>query len=256
MIRQGGNMKISNSKLVNQHANPLKWTYGKRLPLALLAIVCLSACGYTDGSELWTTTQCFTPLEDTSYPRRNELYRDTERGCWGQRWTIPEKYSPRMQAKLKNAEKIILYFDVVGVFDPKAAAPPRKARAWENEVQITALTHAGFEEQRALIKKTPLKNFRRIGQSIFGFDIYDDGDKTQFRNVYLFSEKYQNVYAGCLVPTNKNIEDMKPTSICRIYTHINNMFDVVYPLPYSAMDNVLEINGATQNFLQTHMIQK
>ena len=224
------------------------------LPMILMVSIALAACNDQGNADLWQITQCFKPLHDNSYARRSELFRDEKRGCWGQRWAIPKKYLPSILTKSTDSEHINLYFDVVGVFNPEAARVPRHKRAWEHKVQIETITHAGFEVQRSISKKFPMKGFKKTDRTLFGFDIYDSEDKNIYRSAYLFSEEMKHLYARCLLPPHLEIEQMKPEWGCKVFTHVDDQFDVNYFVPFSAMNDLNALNTAVLNHLVKFML--
>lgn len=226
------------------------------LPMILMVLIALSACNEPSSVELWRVTQCFKPLHDNSYARRSELFRDEKKGCWGQRWAIPKKYMPYFLTKSTDSEQINLYLDVVGVFNSEAARVPKHKRAWEHKVQIETITHAGFEVQRSLSKKLPMKGFKKTDRTLFGFDIYDSEDKTIYRSSYLLSEGMKHLYARCLLPPHLGIEQMKPEWGCEVFTHVNNQFDITYIVPFSAMRDLNAINTAVLNHLTNFMLNQ
>ena len=224
--------------------------------MLLLALITLAACNDNSNSEPWQVTQCFTPLHDQSYARRAELFRDEKKGCWGQRWVIPKKYLPYILTKSTDSEQINLYLDVVGVFKPEHARVPRHERAWEHKVQIETITHAGFEIQRSKSKQFPMRGFKKTDRTLFGFDIYDSDDKNIYRSVYLFSEEMKYLYARCLLPPHLEIEEMKSDWGCEVFTHIDDQFDIIYIVPFSAMSDLNALNTAVQNHLTNFMFNQ
>lgn len=226
----------------------------KKPLIVLMTAIALLASNGDSNSDVWQVTQCFKPLHDHSYLRRGELYKDEKKGCWGLRWAIPKKYLPYFLTKSTDSEQINLYFDVVGVFNPEAARVPRHKRAWEHKVQIETITHAGFEAQRSLSKKLPMKGFKKTDRTLFGFDIYDRKEKSLYRDVYLFSEEMKHLYARCLLPPHFEIEQVKSDWDCEVFTHINDQFDINYFVPFSAMNDLLHINSAVQEHLTSFMI--
>lgn len=228
--------------------------FNRKLLILLITAIYLLASNGDSHSDVWQVTQCFKPLDDTSYARRNELFRDEIKGCWGQRWAIPKKYLPYFLTKSTDSEQIHLYSDVVGVFNPEAARVPRHKRAWEHKVQIETITHAGFEVQRSLSKKLPMKGFKKTERTLFGFDIYDSEDKNIYRSAYLFSEEMKHLYARCLLPPHLEIEQMKPEWGCKVFTHVDDQFDVNYFVPFSAMNDLNALNTAVLNHLVKFML--
>lgn len=226
------------------------------LPMILMVLIALAACKEQGNADLWKVTQCFKPLHDNSYARRSELFRDEKKGCWGQRWEIPQKYLPYFFTKSTDSEQINLYFDVVGIFNSEAARVPRHKRAWEHKVQIETITHAGFEVQRSKSKKFPMKGFKKTDRTLFGFDIYDREEKSLYRYVYLFSEEMKHLYARCLLPPHLEIEQMKSEWGCEVFTHVNNQFDITYIVPFSAMRDLNALNTAVLNHLTSFMLNQ
>lgn len=202
--------------------------------------------------------------QDFCHSIKHKLYLDESRGCYGQRWSIPEDfYRTKYVAYKPITETVILVLGRPGVVDGATDVLPgrslSKVPTLYKEVMVRALMVSTFNRRRqqALASYEKTSGLADTNEKVHGFRVFDQTKSApgQYREVFLLPAEEFQWYARCLVkPGVRWDEGLKSPGGCFVLHGIDDRLYVQFFVKNSELADVQAISTQVVNKIRSFMV--
>jgi hypothetical protein len=153
------------------------------------------------------------------------------------RWKFPAAYEPFQWSRQNRIERIILRVALPSS-EPAMTLPQNKRIPFFTEVHLRPLVFEEFTDRmnrRLALSEATGRSL--LGREIYQWRGYPKRDPTQYHDTTLVPKEPGKSWLRCLVRPGMLIEQSLP-SACTVVSNLDELLEVEYQLPYSALGDL------------------
>jgi len=229
------------------------------LLIACIAIVAFAAFVFkrlkdSKSMEPIAITQCFEPF-DRPFGRKNEFYKDQERGCYGQRWVMPRAYFDRVSHS-STSETLVVNVARPGI-GPGNLLPSEQFASVYHSINIKPARSGKFEDH---IRQTQdaygtTSGLVKTARELYGMDVYEQTKigLHQYHDFFLFPSANAQLFVKCLLKPDTTIDQKSPNGSCDVIANVDDRVSITYHINYSEMPDLINVNATVIGLIRSFM---